>query len=526
MSGPGHSRTRTCWTGGSVTDTDTSSLPEDPDDRNSGGFAGWLNELAAAPNEDDLFAILASQRPPTSQLGRQQIRGRLVKVLGKRFKELDSGVSAPRTADAWLQEGGDEGDSLQGQVFVAEEIAPWGSAIRGADVLDEVFGVFDAYLYGSEENLVALTVWAAYSHVFDCFGVSPILDLTSPTKRCGKSSAVVVLRQICRSALLSGNITSAALFRAVEAWKPTLLIDEADTFAKMNDGLRGILNAGHTRDTAFVIRAEGDANEPRLFSTWAPKVVAAIGHLPDTIEDRAVRIELTRKPTYIVKRDAFDPEGVRADCADVRRKLARFALDELDLIAATKFERPAGLHDRAWNNLASSARHRCHRWRRVRAHRLRRPRRPIHADAERGEESQSRTSRVWAAAHQKRRAAVHRDPLSRSLRRDPERHGSGLGAVSRARHLRDLLDRHRRVEALDTRRRRRLRRGRVPGPAVTADEERALHERAVAWVETTCAEQGVPVKLSDPVALQRIADILGEARDAREKGARKGTRAA
>ena len=61
---------------------------------------------------------------------------------------------------------------------------------------------------------------------------------------------------------------------------------------------------------------------------------------------------------------------------------------------------------------------------------------------------------------------------------------------------------------------------------MTADEERALHERAVAWVETTCAEQGVPVKLSDPVALQRIADILGEARDAREKGARKGTRAA
>ena len=48
-------------------------------------------------------------------------------------------------------------------------------------------------------------------------------------------------------------------------------------------------------------------------------------------------------------------------------------------------------------------------------------------------------------------------------------------------------------------------------------------ERAVAWVERSCAEQGVPVKLTDPVALQRIADILGEARDARE--ARKGSRA-
>jgi hypothetical protein len=34
-----------------------------------------------------------------------------------------------------------------------------------------------------------------------------------------------------------------------------------------------------------------------------------------------------------------------------------------------------------------------------------------------------------------------------------------------------------------------------------------------------------PVKLSDPVALQRIADILGEAREAREKG-RSGKQAA
>lgn len=40
--------------------------------------------------------------------------------------------------------------------------------------------------------------------------------------------------------------------------------------------------------------------------------------------------------------------------------------------------------------------------------------------------------------------------------------------------------------------------------------------RVKAWVERSCAEQGVPVKLSDPVALRRIADILGEARDARE----------
>jgi hypothetical protein len=53
-----------------------------------------------------------------------------------------------------------------------------------------------------------------------------------------------------------------------------------------------------------------------------------------------------------------------------------------------------------------------------------------------------------------------------------------------------------------------------------------LAERARAWVEKSCAEQGVPVKLSDPLALAKIADILGEARDAREKSTRSGKRAA
>jgi hypothetical protein len=43
-----------------------------------------------------------------------------------------------------------------------------------------------------------------------------------------------------------------------------------------------------------------------------------------------------------------------------------------------------------------------------------------------------------------------------------------------------------------------------------------------AWVERACAEQGVSVKLTDPIALRRIGDILGEARDGREAARRSG----
>src|SRR5438046_10577369 len=103
-----------------------------------------------------------------------------------------------------------------------------------------------------------------------------------------------------------GNFFIEAVFRAIEEKQPTLLIDEADTFLQGNDELRGILNSGYTRKTAFVVRlagrrrvdgsslmADGKAGkESRLerFSCWCPKVMAAIGHLPDTLADRCIVI--------------------------------------------------------------------------------------------------------------------------------------------------------------------------------------------------------------------------------------------
>ena len=314
------------------------------------GYGSWLAELGAATSEADLFKILASRRPhQKSRLAQEAIRARLVKVLKEKAEELGSELRPAGVADKWLREGKD-GTDLQGRSFEVEEVEPWAGVVSGADVLAEASDLIGAYLHAHRTVLDTLALWSAYTHVFDLFGVSPIADLSSPTKRCGKTTGAIVVRYLARRPLMSSNLSPAALFRAVEAWQPTLIVDEADTFATLSDELRGILNAGHTRDTAFTLRAEGDSNEPRLFSTWAPKLVAAIGRLPDTIEDRSIRIPLARKPTAVVKADAFDSEAVRAASEPVRRKLARFTLDNVDTIATAVVERPAGLHDRAWNN--------------------------------------------------------------------------------------------------------------------------------------------------------------------------------
>jgi hypothetical protein len=51
--------------------------------------------------------------------------------------------------------------------------------------------------------------------------------------------------------------------------------------------------------------------------------------------------------------------------------------------------------------------------------------------------------------------------------------------------------------------------GHLPARRTGADDLRA---RAVAWVERTCAEQNVPVKLSDPLLLEKVAELLAQGR--------------
>jgi hypothetical protein len=51
--------------------------------------------------------------------------------------------------------------------------------------------------------------------------------------------------------------------------------------------------------------------------------------------------------------------------------------------------------------------------------------------------------------------------------------------------------------------------GRQPAGRSGPDD---LKARAIAWVEQACADQNVPVKLSDPLALARIAELLAQGR--------------
>jgi len=139
-------------------------------------------------------------------------------------------------------------------VLELPEVEPWPEPVSGAALLDELEGVLRRFVVLPKWAAETLALWVLHTYAFPLRDVSTYLGLESPEKRCGKTTLLTVLSELVNRPVVAANISSSALFRVIEETRPTLLIDEADTLLQGNDELRGILNSGYTRKTAYVVR--------------------------------------------------------------------------------------------------------------------------------------------------------------------------------------------------------------------------------------------------------------------------------
>jgi hypothetical protein len=190
--------------------------------------------------------------------------------------------------------------------------------------------------------------------VVDVLKVAPLAIINAPERACGKSQLLDITGFLSNKALPSSNITTAGLFRITEMYGPTLLIDEVDTFMRDNNDLKGLINAGHTRNSAFVIRIVGENNEPKRFNVFGPKALAGISldkHLPDSTMSRAIVFNMRRKlPSESVQRLRHAEEGL---FDKLKAKLARFAVDYSEAVRVSRPLLPSELSDRAQDNWES-----------------------------------------------------------------------------------------------------------------------------------------------------------------------------
>ena len=217
------------------------------------------------------------------QIEYDQIRKTEAKKLGIRATTLDNEMAKLR------------GQKAAQETPFGSPVEPWPEPVDGVAHLDSVFETLKRFIAAKPEVLSAATLWTSFTWFIEDVRVAPLAIITSPEKRCGKTLLSTLMSRLCRDPLLASNISPSALFRSIEKWKPTLILDETDTFLKENEDLRGLINSGHTQNTAFVIRCTGDNHEPTQFNTFGAKLLAGIGNLPETIMDRAVVLRLRRK---------------------------------------------------------------------------------------------------------------------------------------------------------------------------------------------------------------------------------------
>jgi putative DNA primase/helicase len=296
-----------------------------------------LQEAGIKTDDDGDDAITALAE--LSELAYQRRRLEEAAKLGITVKTLDTMVKRRRARS--------ENDAA---ALPHWKVEPWPDDVPGVELLDDIRAIFEKFIVLPAGAGDALALWVLHAWTMDAGDISPFMVLVSPTKRCGKTSVLIILTYLTPRSELASNISPSALFRYVEDVRPTLLIDEADAFIKDNEEMRGILDSGHTKAAAHVIRnveVNGE-HKPRRFSTWAPKAIATIRALADTLEDRSIVVQLQRKPkaakvARLRKRD-------NDEFAVLRRKAARWAADNFTKLADPDPKIPDVLNDRAADN--------------------------------------------------------------------------------------------------------------------------------------------------------------------------------
>lgn len=294
-------------------------------------------------NNDEAVDALARLKP----LERDQNLKDYANALGVRQSTLRNEVNKLLGAN---RSGKGARDNAPGRALSFETIEPSSEPVDGDELIDEIVAAIKRFVALPDTLAHAVALWVLFAHTFEAYEVSPRLFVTSPEKRCGKSTLLKVIRRLTPKPMLLSNASPSAMFRIADAEAPTLILDEADGYVKESEDFRNLINAGHEIDNCAVARnvGEGANMTPSQFRIWCPLVVAAIGRLQGTIEDRSIVISMSRrKPSEQVEKAR---RRNLVTLAPLAGRVARWAADNVDRLSEMVPDVPEQLNDRASDN--------------------------------------------------------------------------------------------------------------------------------------------------------------------------------
>jgi hypothetical protein len=168
------------------------------------------------------------------------------------------------------------------------------SLIEPQAVFEEVRNYVYAHVELPHEALYdVMALWIMASYLPEKFDSIPYLCFIGP-KDSGKTRALEVLWQLAYRSVLSPSFSSAALFRTIEKFNPTLCLDEAEIYGnEQKTEAIAVLNAGY-RKGQYILRVNNETSEIDCFSCFGFKGLASTNIFIPTIESRAIIVNMRK----------------------------------------------------------------------------------------------------------------------------------------------------------------------------------------------------------------------------------------
>jgi len=164
-------------------------------------------------------------------------------------------------------------DSIEKKVVVLPTGArPYGTT---AQLIEKMKRFIRDFYHAPEIWVEIMAYFALMSWVTEAFTAVPYLRWLGEPET-GKTRGLAVVAQLSyRPTSIGGSSSTPPLFRLVEKWQGTLVVDVADfrNATEMWDAVSKILNQGYLRYWA-VMRSDGKDSEPRPFDVFGPKILS------------------------------------------------------------------------------------------------------------------------------------------------------------------------------------------------------------------------------------------------------------
>ena len=149
--------------------------------------------------------------------------------------------------------------------------------------------------FPDENAHIFLVCWIIGTYFHPIFNYYPYIHFTG-TKNVGKSKTMKLMSCICFNGIMSVSISPASQFRIIEAFRPTLFMDETEDLKEKGFSDKRALLLGGYEAGSSVLRCEKEKEiyKVKRMANYGPRAFASIEGLEDTLASRTIQITMQR----------------------------------------------------------------------------------------------------------------------------------------------------------------------------------------------------------------------------------------